>query len=73
METGAYTLTGNTGFIVMKPGAQIRLLTEDEWYKAAYYNGNSASYSEYPNGKNTIDTVWANYGVGASTDVGSYS
>ena len=39
METGAYTLTGNSGIISVNPGASIYNPTEDEWYKAAYYNG----------------------------------
>jgi formylglycine-generating enzyme required for sulfatase activity len=75
METGAYTLSGNTGIITVNPGASVYLPNEDEWYKAAYYNGGTSTYSLYPNGQNTITTTDANYAgsVGASTDVGSYS
>jgi formylglycine-generating enzyme len=53
-ETGAYTLLGGTvtpsnGAIVTRnPGAQIFLPSEDEWYKAAYYDASSASYFDYP-------------------------
>jgi formylglycine-generating enzyme required for sulfatase activity len=36
-ETGAYTLTGNTGIITKNVGATVWLPSEDEWYKAAYY------------------------------------
>jgi formylglycine-generating enzyme required for sulfatase activity len=75
-ETGAYTLNGAmSGIIYANPGAQVYIPTEDEWYKAAYYNGTTAAYSLYPNGQNTITTADANFGwpLGHSTDVGSYS
>jgi sulfatase modifying factor 1 len=73
-ETGAYTLNGATsGIITANIGAQIYIPTEDEWYKAAYYNGANATYSAYPNGQNTISTLDANYfSWGQSTDVGSF-
>ncbi|MCX6867173.1 MAG: SUMF1/EgtB/PvdO family nonheme iron enzyme [Verrucomicrobia bacterium] len=74
METGAYTLSGNTGIITVNPGATVYIPSEDEWYKAAYYNGGTSTYSLYPNGQNSITTADANYNnsVGHSTDVGSY-
>ena len=43
-ETGAYTLLGGTPilsndrFISRQPDAKVFLPTEDEWYKAAYYD-----------------------------------
>jgi formylglycine-generating enzyme required for sulfatase activity len=37
-ETGAYTLSGNTGFVTKNSGATVYLPSEDEWYKAAYYD-----------------------------------
>jgi formylglycine-generating enzyme required for sulfatase activity len=37
-ETGAYTLNGNTGIITKNVGATVYLPSEDEWYKAAYYD-----------------------------------
>lgn len=76
METGAYTLNGATsGIITANIGAQVYIPSENEWYKAAYYNGANSTYSLYPNGQNTITTADANYGqvVGSTTDVGSYS
>ena len=75
METGAYTLSGNTGIITVNSGATVYLPSENEWYKAAYYNGGTSTYSLYPNGQNTITTADANYSnsVGHSTDVGNYS
>jgi sulfatase modifying factor 1 len=74
METGAYTLSGNTGIITKNVGATVYIPSEDEWYKAAYYNGGTSTYSLYPNGQNSITTADANYNnsVGHSTDVGSY-
>lgn len=37
-ETGAYTLGSTTGIITSNTGARVRIPTEDEWYKAAYYD-----------------------------------
>ena len=76
METGAYTLNGATsGIITANVGATVYIPTENEWYKAAYYNAATTSYSLYPNGQYTITTADANYGfaVGSTTDVGSYT
>lgn len=73
-ETGAYTLNGATsGIITANAGAQVYIPTEDEWYKAAYYDGGTSDYSLYPNGQNTITTADANYSSSGSTNVGSYS
>jgi formylglycine-generating enzyme required for sulfatase activity len=75
-ETGSYTLSGATsGNFTANAGAQVYIPTENEWYKAAYYNGANSTYSLYPNGQNTITTADANYNrsVGSSTDVGTYS
>ena len=76
METGAYTLSGATsGIITANVGATVYIPTEDEWYKAAYYNAATTSYSLYPNGQDTITTADANYGSGdgSTTNVGTYS
>jgi sulfatase modifying factor 1 len=76
METGSYTLNGATsGIITANIGAQVYIPTEDEWYKAAYYNGTTATYSLYAHGQNTITTADANYDflVRAATNVGTYS
>jgi hypothetical protein len=75
-ETGSYTLSGATsGNFTANAGAQVYIPTENEWYKAAYYNGANSTYSLYPNGQNTITTADANYNrsVGSSTNVGTYS
>jgi sulfatase modifying factor 1 len=78
-ETGSYTLNvATSGIITANAGAQVYIPSEDEWYKAAYYNGATGAYSLYPNGQNVITIVDANYsltvptGTGLSTDVGSY-
>jgi len=71
METGAYTLNGaTTGVILANPGAQVYIPSENEWYKAAYYNGANSTYSLYPNGQNTITHADANYAAGNLADVG---
>ena len=62
METGAYTLNGATsGIINVNPGAAVYIPSENEWYKAAYYNGANSTYSLYPNGQNTTTQADANY------------
>ena len=83
METGAYTLNGaNIGIIIANVEATVFLPTEDEWYKAAYYNGATSTYSRYPNGQNTISSADANYwpastglvnvGYGTPSSYGAY-
>ena len=56
-ETGAYTLNdynGNDGrTITRNSGATWYLPSENEWYKAAYYNPSNASYWLYPTQSNT--------------------
>ena len=53
-ETGAYTLGTLTngvpvnGNITCNSGATWFLPSENEWYKAAYYDANTASYFSYP-------------------------
>jgi len=57
-ETGAYTLIGGTA-IPVNPNvtrnfdATIVLTSEDEWYKAAYYDPFSGGYFDYPAGSDT--------------------
>ena len=55
-ETGAYTLTldGIANGTVTRNGDWLWAVTsEDEWYKAAYYDGGSAVYYDYPTGSDT--------------------
>ena len=89
-ETGAYTLgaIGAGGIPVNPPlthnaGALIWLPTENEWYKAAYYNPTTSSYFQYPTSSNTTPissppTALPNHGSfypggGGITDVGAYT
>ena len=61
-EVGAYTLSGNTGIITKNVGATVYLPSENEWYKAAYYDptpgaGGGDNYWLYANQSNTMPTV----------------
>lgn len=49
-ETGAYTLSGEQANVHRSANAKWYLLSEDEWYKAAYYKGGgiNAGYWDYP-------------------------
>jgi formylglycine-generating enzyme len=50
-ETGAYTLAnGNT--VARNAGAVWFLPNENQWYKAAYYDGATGSYYDYPTESN---------------------
>jgi formylglycine-generating enzyme required for sulfatase activity len=77
-ETGAYAITasgiaGNT--IARSPGALVALASEDEWYKAAYYDAPGARYFDYPAGADAAPTCaapgaaanTANCGIAAGT------
>jgi sulfatase modifying factor 1 len=55
-EDGAYTLTSNgiaDNRVVRNLGANIVLPSENEWYKAAFFDPSSAVYYEYPTGSDT--------------------
>jgi formylglycine-generating enzyme required for sulfatase activity len=70
-ETGAYTLSGNTGIITKNVGASVWLPSEDEWYKAAYYDptpgASGNNYWLYPTRSDTEPTV------GTATTLGDIS
>jgi sulfatase modifying factor 1 len=88
-ETGAYTLLGGTptpsngNSVTRNAGATVFLPSENEWYKAAYYNPNTSSYFQYPTSSNAVPNASgptatpnsANYNNAVSnlTDVGAYS
>ena len=57
-ETGAYTITENTtaSNLTRNPGAKAFIPNEDEWYKAAYYQGDG-SYHRYATGSGAPDGV----------------
>ncbi len=87
-ETGAYTLLGGTATpsngttVTRNPDASIFLPSEDEWYKAAFYDPLSASYFDYPAGTDTpmvcaapgptANTANCGFVNADLTDVGSY-
>jgi formylglycine-generating enzyme required for sulfatase activity len=89
-ENGAYTLLGGTptpsngNSITRNAGATAFLPSENEWYKAAYYNPATSSYFQYATGSNAVPisrspTGLANHanffpdGPFNLTDVGAYS
>jgi formylglycine-generating enzyme len=57
-ETGSYTLLGGGAFptngttVARNDGATIVLTSENEWYKAAYFDPVTLSYFDYPAGSN---------------------
>jgi formylglycine-generating enzyme required for sulfatase activity len=58
-EDGAYTLNGATSrdalvAITRNSNAIWWLPSEDEWYKAAYYNPGTGTYFEYPTRTNSV-------------------
>jgi sulfatase modifying factor 1 len=59
-EDGAYTIIAESypdgPFITRNADATIFLTSEDEWYKAAYYDALSTSYFDYPTGSDTPPT-----------------
>ena len=60
-EDGAYFLNGamskdNLMAVVRKVNWKWAIPTEDEWYKAAYYDGGSGVYYDYPTGSDTAPT-----------------
>ena len=87
-ETGAYTLLGgtpipsNADIITRNSDARWWLPSENEWYKAAYYDPDAGVYYDYPTGTNSVpnnslpsaDTGnSANFLLGALTDAGAYT
>ena len=65
-ETGAYTISQD-GQITRSPGARFWIPTENEWYKAAYYDpspqGPSDDYWLYPWRSDSADSGFGNYYV----------
>jgi formylglycine-generating enzyme required for sulfatase activity len=91
-ETGAYTLLGGTptpsnSNVTRNAGARWVVPSENEWYKAAYYNPTSGTYANYATGQNSepFDNPpsadngnSANYGLATMapyefTDAGAYA
>ncbi len=61
-EDGAYTLTPSgisNNSVMRNDDARVFLTSEDEWYKAAYYDPSSSEYFLYPAGSNyRTDCSW---------------
>ena len=86
-ETGSYTLLGGTpvptngNSIVRNANATIVIPTQNEWYKAAYYNPATSTYFKYPTSSDTAPvnepppggTNSANIFLGLPTNVGAYT
>ena len=78
-ETGSYTMS-SVGYVTRTAGATWVLPTEDEWYKAAYYQpatagGDADSYWMFATGGNSITNAQANYwysGHSGTCAVGTY-
>src|SRR4051812_4022942 len=69
-EDGAYTLNWRDGVgpsVPRNPIARWWLPSEDEWYKAAYYNPFTSSYYDYPTSSNEMPT-----GSSQQSSVGGY-
>jgi hypothetical protein len=85
-EGGAYTITPAgiaANSITRNEGARVFVTSEDEWYRAAYYDAVSASYFDYPIGTDvetscatpagdTGNSANCGEAVGAPTDSRSY-
>jgi len=65
-EDGAYTLVNyqNSGIVLKEPTAKWWIPSEDEWYKAAYYdptlNQNGGGYYTYPTRSNDVPYMESN-------------
>ena len=75
-ETGVYTLSGNTGIITKNVGATVWLPSEDEWYKAAYYDptagaGGGDNYWLYATQSDAAPTVASANSTGSITNQGA--
>jgi formylglycine-generating enzyme required for sulfatase activity len=79
-ETGAYTMANGVS-VARNAGATWFLPTENQWYKAAYYDGTAGVYYDYPTKSNTApdnhlppddSSNSANYYIGGFTQNESY-
>ncbi len=70
-ESGAYALNAvspDNASVSRDPSSRYFLPTEDEWYKAAYYNGTTTVYAAYPvQGATTLKVAQVN-STGAITN-----
>jgi sulfatase modifying factor 1 len=84
VNSGAYNVGSATSgnLVTLTPGSTWRLPSASEWFKAAFYNPNTATYSTYGTGMNTIvsgtggsaaDGVVYNVTSAGPQDVGSFA
>jgi len=75
-EDGAYFLGGVTeppnDSISREANWRWAVTSEDEWYKAAYYDGGSGVYYDYPTGSNTPPTAEAPPGTDVANGSANY-
>jgi len=76
-EDGSYYLNGATTHVALqavtrKADATWVIPSEDEWYKAAYYDGNSSVYYDYPTGGNVAPTAEAPPGTDLTNGSANY-
>ena len=78
-ETGVYNLNGATsGIFLAQPGASVWIPTENEWYKAAYYDptpgaGGGDNYWFYPTQSDTLGGNTIGVPNSANCWVGGYA
>jgi formylglycine-generating enzyme required for sulfatase activity len=70
-EDGAYTFTGAWSVGPRNPGARFFLPTEDEWYKAAYFDPGSSAWFDYPAASDQPTTCSAPTSAPNSANCGS--
>ena len=74
-ETGAYTLMPDdivNNAVRRNPESKWAITSEDEWYKAAYYDGASSGYYNYPTGSDVIPTAEAPSGTNMTSGSANY-
>ena len=82
-ESGAYDLSsGGSGPVARSAGATVFLPSENEWYKAAYFDPIGSAYHLYPGGSGLVmscsepgsgsNSANCDDAVGGPTDVASY-
>lgn len=83
-EDGAYTFSSATSVGARNPQAEWWLTSENEWYKAAYFDASTGDYFDYPTGSNlapdnnlpSADTGnsanFLDFGVGVTTGDASF-
>ncbi len=75
-EDGAYFLNGVTNptnnAISRETDWKWAVTSEDEWYKAAYYDGGTSAYYNYPTGSDTAPTAEASPGTDLTNGSANY-